>query len=92
MQVKSTSSLRGERGFICTLKKTGIRSYRLEEVDFFAIYVMPEDVWYILPARVVRRDWLAISGLLREDKAQKYHRYIEAWGLLRCRKRKRVRS
>jgi hypothetical protein len=90
VQVKSTSSLRGARGFICTLKRTGIRYYRLEEVDFFAIYVLPEDVWYILPARVVLR-LVSNIRLAPRDKAQKYHRYIEAWGLLRCKKR-RVRA
>lgn len=84
VQVKSTSALHGELGFVCTLKRTGIHYYRLDEVDFFALYVLPEDVWYILPARVV----LKLASNIRlapRDKEQKYARYIEAWGLLRRR-------
>jgi hypothetical protein len=87
VQVKSTSASRGELGFICTLKRTGIAYYRLEEVDFFAIYVLPKKVWYILPARVVLR-LVSNIRLAPQDKKQKYHRYVEAWGLMRRRRRK----
>ena len=85
--VKSTSAAHGDEGFVCCLKRTGIPYYRLEEVDFFALYVVPEDVWYILPAAVVLR--LASNiRLAPHDKKQKYHRYIEAWNLMRRRERK----
>jgi len=87
VQVKSTSAAHGDEGFVCTLKRTGIAYYRLEEVDFFALYVVPEDVWYILPAAVVLR--LASNiRLAPQDKKQKYHRYIEAWNLMRRKERK----
>jgi hypothetical protein len=87
VQVKSTSAAHGDEGFVCCLKRTGIPYYRLEEVDFFALYVVPEDVWYILPAAVVLR--LASNiRLAPHDKKQKYHRYIEAWNLMRRRERK----
>ncbi len=88
VQVKSTSSSRGELGFICTLKRTGIHYYRLDEVDFFAIYVLPEKVWYILPARVVLR-LVSNIRLAPRDKTQKYTAYIEAWHLLGGRTRAR---
>ena len=53
VQVKSTDVPRGEGGYICYLKRTGIRYYRIEDVDFFAIYVLAKKTWFILPARVV---------------------------------------
>jgi hypothetical protein len=89
VQVKSTSAARGDKGFICTLKRTGIHYYRIDEVDFFAIHVVPEDVWYILPARVVL--WLNSNiRLAPSEKKQKYRRYIEAWK--RFRRKRRVRK
>jgi len=84
VQVKSTSVARGEQGFICYLKRTGIQYYQLSEVDFFAIYVVPEKVWYILPARVVLR----LSSNIRlapRNQGQKYYGYKEAWRLLGAR-------
>jgi hypothetical protein len=82
VQIKSTSALRGDLGYICTLKRTGIAYYDISEVDFFAIYVLPEDKWYIIPAKVV----LLLKSNIRlapGDQGQKYHRYLEAWDLFR---------
>jgi hypothetical protein len=51
-------------------------------VDFFAIYVVLEDAWYIMPAAVL----VPLKGhfmLAPSRKGQKYERYLEAWSLLR---------
>jgi hypothetical protein len=82
VQVKSTDVARGDGGYICYLKRTGIRYYRIEDVDFFAIYVLAKKTWFILPARVVLR----LKSNIRVApgmKTQKYARYEEAWHLLR---------
>ena len=82
VQVKSTSVPRGEGGYVCYLKRTGIRYYGVEEVDFFAIYVMARKAWFIVPSKVVLR----LKSNIRVapgDKKQKYARYEEAWHLLR---------
>lgn len=82
VQVKSTDVARGDGGYICYLKRTGIRYYRIEDVDFFAIYVLEKKTWFILPARVVLR----LKSNIRVApgmKKQKYARYEEAWHLLR---------
>ena len=63
----------------------------MDQVDFFAIYVIPEDVWYIIPSEIATRQKYNIL-LSPRRKKQKYHRYIEAWGLLRCGKKRRVRG
>ena len=57
--------------------------YRKSEVDFVAVYIIPEDTWYILPVReVVKRQTLLFrpKGYHRPDI---YARYREAWHLLR---------
>jgi hypothetical protein len=82
VQVKSTSVPRGNGGYVCYLKRTGIRYYRVHEVDFFAIYVLATATWFILPARVVLR--LKSNIRVAPGHAeQKYARYEEAWHLLR---------
>jgi hypothetical protein len=82
VQVKSTNAPRGNGGYICYLKRTGIRYYQIHEVDFFAIYVLPKEAWYVLPAKVVLRLKSNIR-LAPGNAKQKYARYEEAWHLLR---------
>jgi hypothetical protein len=54
----------------------------LEEIDFVAAYLIPLDLWYIIPARVVAT--LKGSIWLAPWKRQsKYERYLEAWHSLR---------
>jgi len=50
-------------------------------VDFFALYVIPDEIWYVLPAKVVLRLKSNIR-LAPGVEGQKYQRYREAWGLL----------
>ncbi len=81
LQVKSTLC-RNDRYYICSAR-TSSRPYTEKRVDFFAVYVIPEDLWYILPVRVVIR----LKGnllLAPHRKKHKYERYREAWDLLRA--------
>jgi hypothetical protein len=84
VQVKSTASTSGDKGYVCSFMQTGTPPYRREQVDFFAIYVIPEDVWYIIPSEVATRQKYNILVSPRRKK-QKYASYIEAWHLLRGR-------
>jgi hypothetical protein len=91
VQIKSTDVHRSNGGFICCLKRTGIKYYKIEEVDFFAIYVVRKDTWFILPARVVLR----LKSNIRVAPGiptQKYARYEGAWELLRKGKRRKGRT
>ncbi len=59
----------------------GRRGYARGTVDFFAIYIIPTDDWYILPYEVVgERD--ANVYFRPGVKEQKYEEYEEAWHLL----------
>ena len=79
VQVKSTIFHEGE-GYSCTLKDSrGV--YKKNTFDFVAAYVIPEDIWYILPEELVRGMWSV--GLHPELEVSKYGEYREAWDLLR---------
>jgi hypothetical protein len=55
--------------------------YKKNSFDFVAAYVIPKDVWYIIPEKIVRGMWSV--GLHPELKKSKYGAYQEAWYLLR---------
>lgn len=79
VQVKSTTYKKG-LWYNCTLK-TCRKPYKKDSFDFVAAFVVPEDVWYILPEKTVRG--MSSLGLNPNSKASKYDAYREAWHLLR---------
>jgi hypothetical protein len=86
VQVKSTS-YRKSTGYFCHLRSGPQRPYTLDNVDFFAIYVMPQDAWYLIPARLVL-DGICEGLMLcpmQRVRIGRYHYecYREAWPLLR---------
>jgi hypothetical protein len=80
VQVKSTIFKEGKEGYSCTLKDSK-GPYKRNSFDFVAAYVIPEDVWFILPEKVVRGMWSV--GLYPKLASAKYRGYQEAWHLLR---------
>ena len=59
------------------------QAYTASEIDFVAVYILPEDTWYILSVHeVVERTALMFrpKGYTRRDI---YAHYREAWHLLR---------
>lgn len=83
IQVKSTI-YRTSGGYMCSIQPAGrnraSRRYTSEQVDFFAAYIIPEDIWYILPAEIAED----LCGQLQVSpkKKHKYELYREAWHLL----------
>jgi hypothetical protein len=59
----------------------GLHGYVPGTVDFFALYVVPTDDWYIIPYAVVgnRKANVTFNPSM---KKQKYGKYREAWHLL----------
>lgn len=86
VQVKSTIYKVG-KSYVCnTRPDNNDQPYTMGQIDFMAAYVIPDDVWYILPARVAT----ALKGniwLSPHRKGHKYERYVEAWELLKQTKR-----
>lgn len=58
-----------------------IRGYAPRTVDFFAIYLLPTDDWYIFPYSVIGNRPMLLH-LYPESKRSKYNKYREAWHLL----------
>jgi len=57
------------------------KAYRPGAFDFLAAYVVLEDAWYIIPAKLIRG--LKSISLCTEGAERKYEEYREAWHLIR---------
>jgi hypothetical protein len=78
-QVKSTTIENGG-GYVCVIRKQG-KAYTTGSFDFVAAYVVPEDVWYIIPVRDIRgRECMSLCSNSTRNENEKYR---EAWHLLR---------
>jgi hypothetical protein len=87
VQVKSTTFNNGGFYMCNTVSRAPHRppeSYSPEQIDFFAAFIIPEDIWYIVPAEIIRTTRFAAS-LHPQRRDNKYFRYMEAWHLLRHR-------
>lgn len=84
VQVKCTThKCPNGKAYVCTTRGHRVigGSYTAEQIHFLAVYIIPENTWYIFPSRVFTK--LKWSVYLRPyAKAQKYARYKEAWDLL----------
>ena len=80
VQIKSTTYSR-DGSFTCNIVGRGHKGYAAGVVDFFAVYVVPLDVWYIVPFEATQG---TVSLQFKPGKkGEKYRRYLEAWHLLR---------
>jgi hypothetical protein len=78
VQVKCTvfQSKNGE-GYLCSVCSSH-NVYKPGAFDFLAGYVVPEDVWYILPAKEIE----GMRSVSLMTPTSKYEGYREAWHLL----------
>ena len=88
VQVKSTT-FKTAKGYRCEFhcSRRGRQSrYRLGEIDVCAAYVVPEKVWYIIPAHLVTgRNGKAQVTLCQVESFRnipRYEEYRERWDLL----------
>jgi hypothetical protein len=93
VQVKSTSNRYGT-GYLCQFKPNYFsQPYSLDQLEFFAAYVIPQNTWYLIPAPVVLRGEVTKKALMlfpmEPEKRGRYlyESYREAWPLLRPRQR-----
>jgi len=84
VQVKSTIHRSVGGCYICKVAPSVTsKPYQLGEFDFLAAYVIAEDVWYIIPARLVIHGTMGAIRLYPSKPTSKYQPYKEAWHLLR---------
>jgi hypothetical protein len=80
VQVKSTIYRRRGSEYSLNVMGPQRKKYKAGTVDFFAVYLIPVDEWYIIPYEAVgKKLTLHFSP---EGARQKYRKYREAWDLL----------
>ena len=81
VQVKCTVFKNPEgEGYICSTCSSH-KPYRPGAFNYLAAYVIPEDAWYIIPAKEIRG--MKSISLCTVGGEAKYEQYREAWHLLR---------
>ena len=81
VQVKSTIYKRRNDEYSLNVMGPQRERYPNGVVDFFAVYLIPIDAWYIIPEKETRGKW-SIS-LRTQCNHSRYEKYLEAWDLLR---------
>ena len=85
----ASTTVRTGTGYFCQFKPNYHKKqdYTLQQLDLFAAYVIPVDVWYLIPAAVIlgpqRKTGLMLFPMvpLKKDRYS-YEGYKEAWPLL----------
>ena len=81
-QVKSTIyQRRGVESYSLNVHGPRRQLYPKGAIDFFAVYLIPIDTWYIFPFESVGGNFSL--HFTRGNKRGKYERYREAWHLLK---------
>jgi PD-(D/E)XK nuclease superfamily protein len=84
VQVKSTANRQPNGGYVCGVHPCPRSElYKRGDFDFLAAYVIPEDVWFIIPAGVIVCRKKTSVTLYANDLASDWAVYREAWDLLR---------
>src|SRR5271165_1252470 len=84
VQVKSTIYRRRGSEYSLNVMGPQRKKYKPGTVDFFAVYLIPVDEWYIIPYEALREK--LTLHFSPEGGRQKYGKYREAWDLLRSEK------
>jgi hypothetical protein len=89
VQVKSTAYQRPEGCYICGAHPSATSPpYKRGDFDFLAAYVIPEDLWYIIPAKLIVSGKKSAIVLFTTTPNSRWAPYKEAWDLLRNHRRR----
>jgi PD-(D/E)XK nuclease superfamily protein len=80
VQVKSTIYRRRGNEYCLNVMGPGRKRYQEGTVDFFAVYLIPLDEWYIIPYAALGKK--LTLHFVPGGGQQKYAKYREAWGFL----------
>jgi hypothetical protein len=89
VQVKGTDCRVGG-SYHCILTARKRNAYTAKQIDYFAIYLLSDDVWFIFPAKRLAGKCSVMIGVQREETP--HRRYKEAWNLLETRRRVSMRE
>ena len=82
VQVKCTLCRHPKGGYSLSIRGPKYRGYAPGTVDFFALYIIPTDDWYIMPYAAIGQKNTTLH-FTPQAARQKHGQYQEAWHLLR---------
>jgi hypothetical protein len=92
VQVKSATGYAENRYRVKTTGASG-KVYTSKEIDFFVAYVVPENIWYIIPIQAIaQRKAIRFYPTTRRQSRAMFEKYREAWCLLDSRLNVRLRK
>lgn len=86
VQVKCTDRWTGS-AYSCLLHAAHQHAYTAAQIDYFAIYIVPDDIWYFFPAKKLIGQTAVALAPHKKDHKNEHHR--EAWYLLESRSQPR---
>ena len=81
VQVKCTMCRHPKGGYSLNIRGPRYRGYPPGDVDFFAMYIVPTDDWYIVPYAVIGKRYATLH-FTPDSNREKHAMYKEAWHLL----------
>ena len=82
VQVKSATLYAETRYRVKTTGANG-KVYTSKEIDFFVAYIVPENIWYIIPIQAIgQRKGIRFYPHTRRQSRAIFEKYREAWCLL----------
>jgi len=91
VQVKSAGSFNA--GYVIKTTRVNGRVYTLDDIDFLVGYVVPEEIWYVIPVEALgSRSTIKFRPHSRRLVKPMFERYRDAWCLLDCPRKKRGRN
>jgi PD-(D/E)XK endonuclease len=84
VQVKSANLYAENRYRVKTTGASG-KVYTSKEIDFFVAYIVPENIWYLIPIQSIgQRKGIRFYPHTRRQSRALFEKYREAWCLLAC--------
>lgn len=92
VQVKSATRYAETRYRVKTTGASG-QVYTSAEIDFFVAYIVPENLWYIIPVQAIgHRKGVRFYPHTRRESRALFEKYREAWCLLDSSRKVRLRK
>ncbi|HXE89804.1 MAG TPA: group I intron-associated PD-(D/E)XK endonuclease [Terriglobales bacterium] len=85
VQVKSVSRPSPRNAYhLCVAAGSGSRfPYTPRDIDFLAAYIIPEDIWYLIPSPVLRAvHTISLHPAPTRQRPGRFEPFREAWHLL----------
>ena len=82
VQVKGTAVFNGTSFNVSTRARQGGKPYAADAFEFFAFYIVPMNVWYIVPKQVADHGKCRLA-LRPHVLKSRYAGYMEAWELMK---------